>query len=308
MIVTLTMNPALDKSTSIERLIPEKKMRCASLQTDAGGGGINISKAIKEIGGESIAIFPSGGPNGGLLQQLLDDSRIRYKAVPVQAATRESFMVTEQNTNAQFRFIMPGQKLNEDEIERCITEIYALDETPSFVAASGSLPEGVADDFFARLSLLVKEKGSKLIIDTSGPALIKAVEEGVFMVKPNLTELCTLVNKKYLDFSEIEDAAREVINKGKCEVMVVSIGPKGAMLVTKDELIKVNAPSVKKLSTSGAGDSMIAGIVYMLNQNESMLDAVRFGVACGTAATMNSGTRLFEKEQALKLYEWIKKQ
>jgi 6-phosphofructokinase 2 len=187
-------------------------------------------------------------------------------------------------------------------------EIYALDGPPSFVAASGSLPEGVPDDFFARLSLLCKERGSKLIIDTSGPALIKAVEEGVFMVKPNLTELCTLVGKEYLDFSEIEDAAREVINKGKCEVIVVSMGPKGAMLVTKDELIKVNAPTVKKLSTSGAGDSMIAGIVYMLEQNKSMLDAVRFGVACGTAATMNTGTRLFEKEQALKLYEWIKNQ
>ena len=176
---------------------------------------------------------------------------------------------------------------------------------PSIIAASGSLPPGVPDNFYARLAVMSKQKGIKLIVDTSGAPLQLAAQEGVYLLKPNLSELCSLVGKDYLQLKEVDEAAKQVIEKGHCEVVVVSMGPSGAMLVTKDLHENIPAPTVKKLSTVGAGDSMVGGIAWMIEQGKSLSEMVRFGVACGTAATMNAGTQLFKKEDVLKLYEWI---
>lgn len=306
MIVTLTLNPALDKSTEMEKLVPEKKMRCKPLLMEAGGGGINISKAIQELGGESIAIFPSGGWNGKLVESLLSKQGITCHAIPIEEETRENFVATEIATNKQYRFVMPGPALQAAALENCKKFIDELDPVPSFLIASGSLPPGVPDNFLAELADMSKQKGIKMIVDTSGPALLKAMEHGLYLLKPNLSELCSLVDKNFLELSEIDDAAREVIEKSGCEVVVASMGPEGAMLVTKDYTKRIIAPSVKKISTVGAGDSMVAGMVWMLEKNEPLEQAVMFGVACGTAATMNKGTQLFNKNDVERLYNWLR--
>lgn len=308
MIVTITMNPALDKSTNLEKLVPEKKLRCAELVTEAGGGGINVSKAIKELGGQSMAVFTAGGPNGELLQQILMNAQISISPVTVEANTRENFTVTEYATNAQYRFVIPGGKLHEQEIDDCLSLISALTPFPSILVASGSLPPGVPDNFFARLAALSKKAGARFIVDTSGIPLQLAAKEGVYLLKPNLSELCSLAGKDFLQLDEVPRAARQVINSGQCEVLVVSMGPAGALLVTKDLCENIPAPIVKKASTVGAGDSMVGGITWMLDQEKSLPEAVRFGVACGTAATMNPGTQLFKYEDVLKLYIWLNKQ
>lgn len=305
MIVTITINPAIDKSTAFEKLIPEKKLRCSGLVIEAGGGGINVSKAIKRLGGESLALFPSGGANGFQLEQILSHESIAFKTIPVESETRESFTATELSTNAQYRFVMPGGKLSSKEVETCFSAIDSLTPAPSVIVASGSLPPGASDDFFARLAVKSKQLGIKMIVDTSGRPLHLAAQEGVFLLKPNLSELCSLVNKEYLQMNEVDEAARQVIRNGHCEVVVVSMGPAGATLVTKDLHEKIPAPTVKKLSTVGAGDSMVGGMAWMLEQDKSFLEMVRFGVACGTAATMNAGTQLFKREDVYKLYEWI---
>lgn len=305
MVITITMNPAVDKSTTLEKLIPEKKLRCTDLLIEAGGGGINVSKAIKKLGGESLALFPSGGANGTQLEQILRNEYIQYKTIQVEGETREDFTASELSTNAQYRFVMPGNKLNPEEIELCLTAISSLQPLPSIIVASGSLPPGVPDDFFARLAVMSKQKKIKLIVDTSGIPLQLAAQEGVYLLKPNLSELCSLVGTDYLQLDEVDDAALEVIQKGHCEIVVVSMGPLGAMLVTKEMHETVSAPAVKKLSTVGAGDSMVAGMVWMLEQGKSFSEIVRFGVACGTAATMNAGTQLFKPADVYKLYEWI---
>lgn len=305
MIATITINPAVDKSTSLDKLIPEKKLRCSDLRIEAGGGGINVSKAIEKLGGESLAVFPSGGANGKLLERILFENKISFKSIPVENETRESFTATELSTNAQYRFVMPGGNLSSAEIDSCLTAITALNPLPSIIIASGSLPPGVPDDFFARLAVISKKQGIKLIVDTSGKPLHLAAQEGVYLLKPNLSELCSLVNKEYLQMSEVDEAAKQVIRNGHCEVMVVSMGPAGAMLVTKDMHEKIPAPTVKKLSTVGAGDSMVGGMAWMLEQGEPLLEMVRFGVACGTAATMNAGTQLFRTEDVYILYKWI---
>lgn len=299
------MNPAVDKSTAIDKLVPEKKMRCGQLVTEAGGGGINISKALKELGGESLAIFPSGGLNGKVLEQYLQEKKVSYKTIPIAAETRENFVVRENNTNQQFRFVMPGPRMTEQEAQQCLQLLQQLDPSPTIIAASGSLPPGLPENFFGQLADLAKKLKARYIVDTSGKPLMLAAQEGVFLLKPNMSELCSLVGKTFLEADEVPGAAREVINKGECEVMVVSMGPTGALLVTRDGYEQIPAPVVKKQSTVGAGDSMVAGMLWMLSQEKPLREVVRFGVACGTAATMNPGTQLFKKEDAHRLYEWI---
>ncbi len=307
MIVTLTMNPAVDKSTSVEAIIPEKKLRCKEVLIEAGGGGINVSKAIKKLGGHSLAIFPSGGTYGNMLEGFITKLGIEYKVIPVDGEVRESFTVNEERTGSQYRFVLPGETLTAEEVENCFMAIRDLDPTPQYVVASGSLPPGVGEDFFQRLALLCKTMGAKFIVDSSGTPLRLAVQEGVYLLKPNLSELCTLVGKEHLELSEVDDAAKSIIEQGRCEVIVVSLGPSGGLLVTKDLCKHIHAPMVKKQTTVGAGDSMVGGMVFKLAEGAELLDTVQFGIACGTAATMNKGTQLFKVEDVEKLYAWMKR-
>ncbi len=142
-----------------------------------------------------------------------------------------------------------------------------------------------------------------MIIDTKGDALKKAVDAGVYLIKPNLGELSMLVGKKELNNSEIKDVARQIIRTGKCDIVVVSMGAQGAMLVTSDLVQHFNPPFVKRKSTVGAGDSMVAGIVYSLLGSDSLTEAIRYGVACGTAATLNPGTELCHKADVENLLQ-----
>jgi 6-phosphofructokinase 2 len=305
MIVTLTLNPAVDKNTSVQQLVPEKKMRCAEMVMEAGGGGINVSKAIKELGGESKAVFPCGGVNGTLLLELLQKQLINTTPIQIKGNTRESIVVNETSTNKEYKFIVPGPGLLSAEIDQLKSTIIDLKDV-SFLVCSGSLPPNVPNDFLAEIASIAKQKGIRLIVDTSGVPLKKALLEGVYLIKPNMSELCFLAGVNYLEAHEIENAVDQILAQGQCEVIVVSMGPSGAMLATKNIKKRFPAPIVKKQSTVGAGDSMLAGIVWMLEQNKSLEEAVRFGIACGTAAAVNKGTCLFKKEDASRFYEWMK--
>lgn len=303
MIVTLTLNPALDKATSVEALVPEKKLRCTSMTVEAGGGGINVSKAVKELGGTSQAIFTSGGYNGQLLENLVRRQNIPFTAIQVEGETRESIIVNERSTNKEFKFIMPGSALTQNILKEVKLLVGQLQTGTKFFVFSGSIPEGVPDDFLAELGSLLKEKGISFIIDTSGNPLKKALAQDVFLIKPNLSELCFLVGTKYLELSEVNDAALQVIDQSKCKNIVVSMGAAGAMLINKEYNLTIPAPQVKKLSTVGAGDSMIGGICFMLQQGKSLRHAVQFAVACGTAATICKEQLLFKKEDAYVLFQ-----
>lgn len=305
MIVTITMNPALDKSTTVPKLAPEKKMRCTQMITEAGGGGINVSKAIKKLGGDTIAIFPSGGMNGKKIEEYLSAQGINCQIISTKEETRENIVVSETETNAQFRFVLPGAKIGQEEADACFKLLEQMKPAPAYIVASGSLPPGLSGQFFSDLAKLAKKLKARFIIDTSGEPLQMAAKEGVFLLKPNLGELSALVGKEQLELNEVDDAALEIVRKGSCEVMVVSLGPSGALLVTKDGCEHIPSPTVRKQSTVGAGDSMVAGMVWMLSQGKTLKEMARFGVACGTAATMNPGTQLFKKEDVYRLYDWI---
>ena len=303
-IVTLTLNPALDKSAHFRGLIPEQKIRCEIPRFDAGGGGINVSKAIARLGGVSKAIFTSGGATGEKLKELIENEKIPFEAIEIHSWTRESFVAVDDNTNLQYRFGFKGAEVNAVEKEKIVQLIRNL--RCKYLVISGSLNEGLPPDFYKQIAEIVKQSGMKLIVDAYGDALKNVLDSGVYMIKPNVGELAKFVGVERLEMEEVKDAARQIIAKGGAEIVVVSLGPQGAVLVTKDTYEFVPAPNVVKRSTVGAGDSMVGGMVLALSQNKSLKEVIRWGVACGSAATMNEGTQLFRGEDARRLFEWLK--
>ncbi len=302
-IATLTLHPAIDKSADVERMIPERKLRCSTPHYDAGGGGINVSKGIQRLGGQSTAVFPVGGNSGKRLLELLEKDAIPTAPVEVAGETRENFSVFETSTGHQYRFTLPGEPLSLADADACLDAVKRLQ--PNIVVASGSLPPGLPDDYYARVAVQVRHAGARLVLDTSGEALKAALEAGVYMLKPNIGELSRLVGVERLEMNQVDDAAMSLIYAGKCEIIVVSLGPHGALLATADGFVHVAAPIVDKRTTVGAGDSMVAGMVWALDQGKVPLEMVQIGVACGTAATMNPGTELFRPTDVWRLLEWI---
>lgn len=303
-IITITFSPCIDKSTSVQALMPEKKLSCSSPKLEPGGGGINVARAIKKLGGEAIALFPSGGYTGKHFNHLLAQEGITSVIIETANETRENIIVVDESSNNQYRFGMPGTTLSASEWKKCLVALEEMSDV-GFIIASGSLPPGVPHDIYAQLAKIAKNKAAKFIVDTSGKALKEALEEGVYLLKPNLGELSFLANKESLQDDEVKQIALEFIAKGNCEVMVVSMGAEGAMLVTKEFTEIIKPPAVKRKSTVGAGDCMVAGIVYYLSLGKTIKEATRYGVACGTAATMNSGTELCKKEDVANIYASI---
>lgn len=303
-IVTLTVNPSVDKSTHFSGLIAEQKIRCKEPLFDAGGGGINVSKAIARLRGSSLAVFASGGPIGEMLKDLVKKEKIDFEVIETKTPTRENFIAVDDNTNSQYRFGFSGGTLSDLESQKVLETLSNL--KPKFLVASGSLNEGLSSDFYQKVAEIAKASSSKLIVDTSGEALKKVLETGAYLIKPNVGELAKLVGVERLEMEEVNEAAKKIIAKGGAEIVVVSLGPQGAVLVTKDDYEYVPAPNVAKKSTVGAGDSMVGGMVWALSQGKSLKEVIRWGVACGSAATMNEGTQLFKFEDANRLFEWLK--
>lgn len=301
-ILTITFNPAIDKSTSVEALVPDKKMKCKPPVFEPGGGGVNVSRAIKRLGGNAETIYLAGGYSGKFFTELLKQEGINGSVVEISSHTRENLIVVDESSNSQYRFGMPGPTIQQQEWESLL-EMVRQNEQASFIIASGSLSPGIPIDIFARIAGIAREKKAKYIVDTSGEALKLAVEAGVFLVKPNLGELSFLAGKKWLEKEDTEQIASELIQSGKSKIVVVSMGAKGALIVSEKEKFMISPPKVEKKSTVGAGDSMVAGLVLKLFQGRTLKEAANYGVASGTAATMNSGTELCRLEDVEKIYK-----
>ncbi|HEV2333938.1 MAG TPA: 1-phosphofructokinase family hexose kinase [Stellaceae bacterium] len=301
-IVTLTMNPALDVATSTDRIAPTHKLRCTAPRYDPGGGGINVARAVHALGGDAVAIFPVGGPTGDMIRHLLDAEGVAHQPIEIAGFTRESLAVEERQSGKQYRFILPGPELPERDQERCLGALSLLAPTASYIVASGSLPLGVADDFYARVARLAKTCGKRLVLDTSGPAL-KNSGGGVYMLKPSLRELGDLTGQEIRSERDQERAARQIVDQGRCEIVVLSLGPEGALLATADNSERFTAIPVEARSTVGAGDSMLAGIVLGLCRGLPLREAVRFGMAAGAAALLGTGTELCRRADVERLYQ-----
>jgi 6-phosphofructokinase 2 len=300
-ITTLTLNPSLDKSTHFSGLLAEQKMRCEIPRYDAGGGGINVSKAILKLGGQSLCIFTSGGSSGEMLETLITNQKIESAIIKTKNWTRENFIAFDDLSQAQYRFGFPGNELLDVEIDAILKSIQDLQS--DYLVISGSLNEGVSSDFYQKIAETAKASNIKVIVDTSGEALNKVLETGVYLIKPNIGELAKLIGVERLEMNEVAPAAQKLIEKGCAEIIVVSLGPQGAVLVTANQTEFVAAPNVVKKSTVGAGDSMVGAMTWALSQNKSLKEVVQWGVACGSAATMNEGTQLFNVADASRLFK-----
>lgn len=303
-ITTLTINPSLDKSTHFTGLIAEQKIRCNKPSYDAGGGGINVSKAIAKLGGKATCIFTSGGSTGEMLSALIQKEKINSIAIKTKNWTRENFIAFENISKSQYRFGFPGNEFSEDEKNAILQTIKEL--KTDYLVISGSLNEGLPATFYQEITVIAKESNTKVIVDTSGDALQKVLETGVYLIKPNIGELAKLIGVERLELPEVEKAAKKLIENKNAEIVVVSLGAEGAILVSKDETHLVKAPKVEKKSTVGAGDSMVGGMVWALSQNKTLKEVLQWGVSCGTAATMNEGTQLFKLDDAEKLFKNLK--
>ena len=305
-IFTLTMNPAIDKSAQVNQIEPDKKLRCQELSFTPGGGGINVARAIHNIGGEAKAIYPAGGPTGDMLEQLLEKENIHQYRVKTKNWTRENVSIIEETTNNQYRFEMPGAPLNEHETAQSLETFLKESQAADFLVASGSLPEGVPDDFYAKLAKKTQGTHPKLIIDTSGQSLKKLKGSGVFLLKPNLREFREFTGLKILSEEDQKQAGRELVNNGTCEVLVLSLGPDGVLLVTHDFQIRFRSPKVAVKSRIGAGDSTVAGIVLGLTQDMDLKEAVMFGISCGASTVMSPGNELCQKSEVERIFNQMK--
>lgn len=317
-IVSLTLNPAIDKSCSIDNVVPEHKLRCHDVQFHPGGGGINVARAIKTFGGEAMAYWTRGGALGELLQSCLDDEGVNHHPVPIADMTRENVIVFEESSGQQYRFGMPGARLTKQEENKCLDLLVEWAQSKSsnsdsatsvsaqtkYVVLSGSLPPGCDDSLYAKFAEALKPH-SRVVLDASGESLRLGLQQGVFLIKPNKRELDQLFGRTITNDSQIRDAAKQIIDAGKAEVVVTSLGSGGATLTTSDTHEHFRTPTVEIRSKVGAGDSMVAGMVYALSKQMSIRDAIRFGVAAGAAAVMTEGTELCRREDTERLYKEI---
>lgn len=304
-IATLTLNPALDISTATDHVTAEHKLRCTTARYDPGGGGVNVARVVCTLGGNAVAVFAAGGPVGDSLQKLLDSAGIPQRVIPIEGQTRVSFTVDERASKDQFRFVFPGPRLSPDEQEQFFETVATLDPPPQYIVASGSLPPGVPAEFYARFARLAKELKAKFFLDTSGDALRHAGQAGVYLVKPNLRELSEFVGRELKTEQDQAAAGQQMIHEGRAEVVVLSLGAKGALFITADRSEHFPAMEVPIRSAVGAGDSMLGGIVYALARGDTLRDAVRYGMAAGAAALMSEGTQLNTREDTERLYRLV---
>ncbi|HKB78165.1 MAG TPA: 1-phosphofructokinase family hexose kinase [Thermoanaerobaculia bacterium] len=302
-IVTLTMNPAIDTSLEIPQLLPDRKLRALRPLYTPGGGGVNVSRAIRNLGGTSTAIYLAGGATGQQLGLLLTRESIDIHPIATAEPTREDINIFERATSKEYRIVVPGPEMSKPEWEQALQIVRTLNPRPDYLVASGSLPPGVPVDFFGRLAAIALESNFRLIIDTSGEPLRAAAARGTFLLKPNVHELSYAAGEGVLSDTLIEAASRAIVTSGRSEVVVVSAGAAGAWLTDRHGTRRIPAPMVPISSRVGAGDSMVAGIVLALARGSDIDDAARFGVAAGSAAITVPGHHLCRRDQTERLFE-----
>lgn len=303
-IVTLTMNPTLDITTSLDRVRPTDKLRCQGARHDPGGGGINVARVAHVLGASVSAVFPAGGPTGDVVADLLVQHGVPFHRVSISGLTRESFTVDEESSGLQYRFVLPGPQLTFAERARCVDELRAAAGSAQFVVASGSLPRGVPADFYQRIADICSGLGTRLILDTSGTGL-QHITSGVFLLKPSIRELRECVGRDLGTEEDEAAAAQEFVQRGLAQIVVVSLGERGALLVTPDAVQRVPAITMRSGSGVGAGDAMVAAITVGLSRGWPLSKSVRFGVAAGAAMLMTPGTAVCSRGDVERLFKLL---
>lgn len=304
-ILTVTANPALDVSTSVDRVEPEHKLRCGPTRLDPGGGGVNVSRVVRSLGGGSLAVYTAGGPTGQAYRGLLEREGVIGRVVPIAGSTRESFTVDETSSGRQFRFVLQGPELSEPEWQALLAAV--VDHLPEggYVVGSGSLPPGAPADLYGRIARQTAARGGRMVVDAAGDPLRAALDVGVYLIKPSRRELGELTGVDVDDDAGLVAAARELVDARRCAVVALSLGAQGAVLVTEDQALRLTSPPVRVLSTVGAGDSFLAAFVLRLAQGRTPAQAFRTAVAAGSATAATPATQVCRAEDVARLEEGL---
>lgn len=304
-IYTLTLSPSLDSATMTPQIYPEGKLRCSAPVFEPGGGGINVARAITHLGGKATAIFPAGGATGEHLVALLADEQVAVDTVDAKDWTRQNLHVHVESSGEQYRFVMPGAKLSDDEFRQLEEKVLTI-ESGALLVISGSLPPGVKTEKLTALVQAALQRGIRCIVDSSGEALKAALEPGQLeLVKPNQKELSALVNRELSQPDDVRTAAEELVRTGKSASRCGLSRSSGCAGRRQDGLCTGCATADESQSTVGAGDSMVGAMVLKLAQGASLLEMARYGVAAGSAATINQGTRLCSLADTQKIVDYL---
>jgi 6-phosphofructokinase 2 len=297
-IVTLTLNPALDQVCWVDEIEEEVKIRAHGSSFEPGGGGINVARALHQLDVDTTAYWSQGAETGHMMGRLLDEEGVDHHPVDIEATTRVNLAVfADHNGDRELMFNMPGAPLTADEVDRWLHVVDGIDAR--FVVLSGSRPPD-GGPIYGQITRQLTRR-SKVILDTSGPGLEQALEEGVFLAKPNREELIALAGRDAATPSGLEAAARDLIETGMAEIVVVSLAGEGALAVTDGGSVRVDAPVVEAKSNVGAGDSMVAGLTRKLSGGFQVEEAVRYGVAAGADAARRPGTELCTRDGVREL-------
>jgi len=303
-IVTLCMNPALDITTDTDVVRPTDKLRCAGARYDPGGGGINVARVAEVLGIPATAVFPAGGPAGETVHNLLVAEGLAVQRIRIGGSTRESFTVNELSTARQYRFVLPGPQLSIAEQTDCLLHLRRVAPNARIVVASGSLPPGVPEDFYQQVANVCAELGKTFLLDTSGGGLAH-VNSRVFLLKPSIRELREYSHGDATDLSteaEQAAAARVLVTRGVARHVLVSLGAQGALLVSAHAAQRFTAVPVPPGSGVGAGDAMLAGVAVGIARDWPLSEAVRLGIAAGSAMLLTPGTAPCTREDTERLF------
>jgi 6-phosphofructokinase 2 len=301
-LITLTLNPALDLATTTDHVAPTHKLRCGPVQRFAGGGGINVARVLHRLGADVCAWALAGGAAGTQVRQLLAAEGVPTLLQPISGDTRENFSVVETTTSQEFRFVLPGPTLQASEWQACLDALATHTPPPRWLIASGSLPPGTPDDFYAQLARAASGRGVRVAVDTSGPPLAAALQAGVALVKPSLRELRDVMQKPLEHAADWCTAAQSLVHSGAADIVALSVGEQGAVLATREGVWQAPALNVPATTgTTGAGDCFLATLVWALDRGDAPAEALRWGVAAGAAALLHPGTTLARADDVRRL-------
>jgi 6-phosphofructokinase 2 len=306
-ILTITLNPAIDVTTAVEAVVPGRKLRCDPPRIDPGGGGVNVSRVIKELGGATTALVAVAGATGAMMRELLEAAGIETVLIEATGMTRQSIAVHDRTSGGQYRFVLPGPVQDAAFADRALAAVRDLLTTGDYpyVVASGSLPPGVPDDFYGRLAELVRAQDARTILDTSGAALAGALGRGAFLIRTNSIEAAELAGTLKVSPDDSEGLARSIVASGSAEAAIVTSGADGALLVTGSSAVRIQAPHVDVVSPVGAGDSFVGALCFALVEGWPIERACAHGVAAAAAAMTTEATELAHGDDIKRLFSAI---
>lgn len=295
MIYTVTLNPALDKTVEIPGMALDTVNRITEMRTDPGGKGINVSKVIAKLGGESCAVGILGGGSGKMLEKLLEGEPFATRFRFVEGQTRTNIKIIDREGHTNTDINEPGLTVTDADLDALLHELLAELRPGDIVVLAGSLPKGAPQDTYRTWTAACKKAGARVFLDADGALLAEGLKAAPYLIKPNDDELSRLAGKKLETLEELTAEGRRLLERG-IERVVISLGGRGALYLRKGSTIYAEGLKVPVGSTVGAGDSVVAALAYAEAQGLSEEEAVRLSTAAGAANVMCSGTQAAERE------------